>query len=341
MNDIFVGNNVRVSINPEVVETPSYYDPGYIESPNIAAFPVIGLQKDTQIFEDYRDDFTTKLSGDITINDTSISVFEDPEDPFYKVLDDALLNKKLIRFRSLYVIDGETQKEKPSGLYHIFNAYVTKKETSGSNNSVVTTSFNLSPDGQLYTGFVEYATPLNLGDYGVGAGTEDIPGVKDLGLLTGNRWVTVDATHNENPYNAGTSSMAIQHPDGQGWEIIGASVGNPSIRIRNKQFNPDGTAKSSNWVKVYTELEKPTTSDINALPITGGTLTGNLTINESLTVRKTINAPAGQIDKLNTKELNADSVKVKGQEVYSPSNKPTPADVNAVAQGEIIDAGTF
>lgn len=339
-NDIFVGNNVRVSVNPLIVEIPGYNDPGYVSTDKLAAFPVIGFRKEVQTLEDYRTDFTTKLSGDVTINDTSISLFEDSSDPVYQLLDEALMEKKLLRFRSLYVIDGETKKDNDAGLYHIFNAYVTKKETSGSANSVVTTTFNLSPDGQLFTGFAEFSVPLNVGDYGIGAGTEEIAGVKDLGLLTGNRWVTVDATNSDNPYNSGTSAMAIQHPDGQGWELIGSSVGNPSIRIRNKQQSGE-TVTESPWVKVYTELERPTPEDINALPITGGTLKGSLVIEEYLTVRKKISAPQGEILALNSNEINSTSVKVKGSEVYSPSNKPTPLEINCVALGETLDAGVF
>ncbi|BEC01781.1 hypothetical protein [Escherichia coli] len=340
-NDIFVANLVKVAVNKDAsTDIPSYFDPGYIESENIAAFPVVGFSNQISTLEDYREDFEVKLTGDQTAQDTVISIFE-TDDEVSNILDDALINKKRIRFRNLYVVDEETSRTRQSGLYHIFDAYVTKKETSGSANSVVTNNYTLSPDGKLFSGYAEYSTPLNVGDYGVGAGTEEIEGVKDLGLLTGNRWITVDGVNTDNPYNSGTSAMAIQHPSGQGWELIGASIGNPSIRIRNKQMNPDGTIKESNWVKVYTELEKPTTEDIGALPITGGTLQGSLTIQEYLTVRKKINAPLAEIDKLNTKEIQSDSVKVNGQEVYSPTNKPLPIDINAVAQGETLDAGTF
>ncbi|EPC0681738.1 hypothetical protein ACRV9Q_001357 [Escherichia coli] len=340
-NDIFVANLVRVSVNEEATsEIPSYFDPGYIETENVAAFPVVGFSNQVQSLEDYREDFEVKLSGDQTIDNTVLSIFES-DDEVSELLDNALMNKKKLRFRNLYVVDSEHTRERQSGLYHIFDAYVTKKETNGSESSAVINNYTLSPDGKLFSGYAEYSTPLNVGDYGVGAGTEEIEGVKDLGLLTGNRWITVDGINTDNPYNSGTSAMAIQHPSGQGWELIGASIGNPSIRIRNKQMNPDGTINESNWVKVYTELEKPTTEDIGALPITGGTLLGSLTIQDYLTVRKKVEAPQAEFDNLNTKEIQSDSVKVKGQEVYSPTNKPTPVDVNAVAQGETLDAGTF
>lgn len=340
--DIFVGNYVKVAINKTTTtDNPGYNDPGYIESNSVASFPRIGLKKSVSTLEDYREDFTAKLSGDIEIDETDISVFKEEGDEFIEALEEALENKSLIRFRNLYVVDEEKYAEKShAGLYHIFDAYVTKRTTSGSENSVVTNTYTLSPDSPLTSGFAEFGRPLYTGEYGVGAGTEEIPGVKDFGNLSGNRWVTVESDNTQNPFGQGTSSMAIQHPDGQGWELIGTSIGSPSLRIRNKQFNPDGTIKQSKWIKVYSESEKPSSQDIGALPITGGTITGSLTINGKL-VSKDADITTATIKTLNTTVINSDSVKVKGAEVYSPSNKPKPIDINCVAIGEILDAGEF
>lgn len=340
--DIFVGNYVKVAVNKTTTtDNPGYFDPGYIESNSVASFPRIGIKKSISAVEDYREDFTAKLSGDIEIEETEISVFKEEDDEFIEALEEALLNKSLIRFRNLYVVDEEKYAEKShAGLYHIFDAYVTKRTTSGSENSVATNTYTLSPDSALTTGYAEFGRPLYTGEFGVGAGTEEIPGVKDFGNLSGNRWVTVESDNTQNPFSQGTSSMAIQHPDGQGWELIGTSIGDAAIRIRNKQINPDGTVKQGKWVKVYTELEKPTAQDINALPITGGTITGSLTVNNKLTAKE-IDVITAAIKTLNTTVINSDSVKVKGAEVYSPSNKPNPIDINCVAIGEVLDAGEF
>ncbi|MCK6891122.1 hypothetical protein [Enterobacter kobei] len=340
--DIFVGNYVKVAVNKTTTtDNPGYFDPGYIESNSVASFPRIGIKKSISAVEDYREDFTAKLSGDIEIEETEISVFKEEDDEFIEALEEALLNKSLIRFRNLYVVDEEKYAEKShAGLYHIFDAYVTKRTTSGSENSVATNTYTLSPDSALTTGYAEFGRPLHTGEFGVGAGTEEIPGVKDFGNLSGNRWVTVESDNTQNPFSQGTSSMAIQHPDGQGWELIGTSIGDAAIRIRNKQINPDGTVKQGKWVKVYTELEKPTAQDINALPITGGTITGSLTVNNKLTAKE-IDVITAAIKTLNTTVINSDSVKVKGAEVYSPSNKPNPIDINCVAIGEVLDAGEF
>ncbi|HBT3063111.1 TPA: hypothetical protein MBF00_000594 [Klebsiella aerogenes] len=341
MSDIFVGNHVRVAVNKNTESlNPSFYDPGYIETKNLASFPQIQMTKAVERMEDYRSDYTTVLSGDINITDTDISVLETVESEFSSILEDALVNKTKVRFRVLYATNSNFESESVPGLYHIFDTFVTKKSISGSANTAVTTVFRLSPDGKLHTGFVEAGKPLITGDFGVGAGTEDIPGVYDIGLLTGNRWITVDASETQNPFAQDTSMMALQHPEGQGWDLIGTSAGNPAVRIRNKQMI-NGEIKSSKWIKLYSELERPTAQDVGALPITGGTVTGAVTINTDLTVKRKATIETAQINSLNTKTITSDSVKVKGAEVYSPSNKPKPIDINAVERGELISAGKF
>ncbi|EPH0679217.1 hypothetical protein NFF31_001551 [Klebsiella aerogenes] len=282
--DIFVGSYVRVAINKDTsTDIPSYFDPGYIETKNLAGFPEVSLSPEVQTVEEYRDDFVTKLSGDINVKDTQLSVFNVPDDPVVQELNEAIERRTPLRFRNLYVIDTEHGENSQNGLYHIFDAYVKKVTTSGSSDSVVTNHYTLSPTGKIFQGYAQVGEILREGDYGVGAGTEEIPGVKDLGLLTGNRWVTVDASNSQNPFGADTSAMAIQHPNNLGWEIIGQTVGAPAIRIRNKKLKSDGTAEQSKWVKVYSETDKPQAADNDFVSKkSGGVYTGNVQINAGL-----------------------------------------------------------
>ncbi|EOC4936370.1 hypothetical protein ACI4V8_000333 [Enterobacter hormaechei] len=215
--DIFLGSYVQVSLNRDITsEDPGYFDPGYIYTENLAGFPQVAIDKEVKGFEAYNEDFERKLSGDVAIKDTTLSVMSVPNDPFVEELDLALLEKRPLRFRNLYVIDSENGERAQSGVYHIFDAYVTKKETTGNANSVVVDNFTLSPTGKLTQGFAEVGEILREGMYGVGAGTERIPGVYDIGALSGNRWVTVDASNSQNPFGSDTSLMAIQHPNNVG-----------------------------------------------------------------------------------------------------------------------------
>lgn len=368
--DIFLGSYVQVSLNRDITsEDPGYFDPGYIYTENLAGFPQVALDKEVKGFEAYNEDFERKLSGNVAIKDTTLSVMSVPNDPFVEELDQALLEKRPLRFRNLYVIDSENGERAQSGVYHIFDALVTKKETTGNANSVVVDNFTLSPVGKLTQGFAEVGEILREGMYGVGAGTERIPGVYDIGALSGNRWVTVDASNSQNPFGSDTSLMAIQHPNNVGWELIGQTTGNSALRVRSKQLVGD-EIKSGKWVKIYSETEKPTAAEVGALSTSlGGKVAGTVTFDgltifnqkitakdiqtgtlnttsikstssetETLTANVSIKTPLGTIDQVKSK-----SVKVNDKEVYHPANKPTPEELGVLPADAVIavDFGYF
>lgn len=159
--------------------------------------------------------------------------------------------------------------------------------------------------------------------------------------------------------------------------------------IRN--FNADGNGIWGNWYKVYDEANKPTPNDIGTyakqeidskdtttlnnaksytngelakkLNLTGGTITGDLTVSKTNAVMRVMNgictfrAVANNADKsiylqagmdtsdsgnfkitgMNAKDLNElnilangqTSVKINSNPIYHVGNKPTPADIGA------------
>ncbi|HBZ8158466.1 TPA: hypothetical protein MM329_000679 [Escherichia coli] len=305
MKDIYVGNIVKVFVSTDSTGELDFYSNKFTRIPDIAAFPSIETKKETRNIEDYRQDFTTKLSGDISVSDVNLSVLS-TNHPTTKLLEDALMNKQKLRFKITYeedyldenTLDGQIG----TGLYHVFDAYVVKKNTTGANNAVVVENFSLAVDGPVKRGYAEAGKILVIGDFGVGAGTTEVEGPKDLRDLSGNRWITVDADNTDNVYAAGTSLMSIQHPDKQGWQLIGSPVGTPSIRIRNIQKTDSGT-QVSKWTKVYTEHERPTAQETGALPINGGTLTGDL-IAQNITA-KTVTQDVALVSKPQDTRVNA------------------------------------
>ena len=77
----------------------------------------------------------------------------------------------------------------------------------------------------------------------------------------------------------------------------------------------------------------------DALPLTGGTLTGDLTCNQYLNINAWSGYGTGQA-KLwfdgNNKTIeiaNASELKLSGKKVYHEGNKPTPADIGALPSG--------
>lgn len=325
--DIFSGAYVTVSLNEDTSNAvPAYFDAGYITTEFLGSFPAIGLSQAIQKYDDYRDDSTSKLAGDITIDQTQLVMLEVQDDKFQYELDQALKNKKLLRFRTLYAMDIDPSSAiAKNGVYAIYDAYVTKVQRSGSANTIVTRTYTLEPEGQLFTGYVRVGEQLRQGDFGVGAGTEDIPGPTDVDSFQGNRWVTVDGSLSSNPFSSDTSEMVLQHPSGVGWNLIGTSVGNPMLRISNRVLQGADKVVRSPWVKVYTESEKPTAAEVDAVSATkggeflapvkfhcievnkDGTRTALIT-NDGDATFVSVTTPTGTIDSLTTKTAKIDAL---------------------------------
>ena len=90
------------------------------------------------------------------------------------------------------------------------------------------------------------------------------------------------------------------------------------------------------WAKVYTTLNKPTAADVGALPLTGGTLTGDLYVSGN---GKNVRLGTGGNDIYlnNTKSGKYLQLKDDGTLAYSDSviyhagRKPTPAEIGALS----------
>ncbi len=59
------------------------------------------------------------------------------------------------------------------------------------------------------------------------------------------------------------------------------------------RWRDDQSNKWSSWCKIYSENSKPTANDVGALPISGGTLTGPLSISDN---SKNIKLGTGGLD---------------------------------------------
>ncbi|WP_052250654.1 hypothetical protein [Pantoea sp. MBLJ3] len=325
--DIFSGAYVTVSLNEDTSNAvPAYFDAGYITTEFLGSFPAIGISQAIQKYDDYRDDSTSKLAGDITIDQTQLVMLEVQDDKFQYELDQALHNKKLLRFRTLYAMDVDpTSDIAKNGVYAIYDAYVKKVERSGSANTVVTRTYTLEPEGQLFTGYVRVGEQLRQGDFGVGAGTEDIPGPSDVDSFQGNRLVTVDGSLSSNPFSSDTSEIVLQHPSGVGWNMIATSTGAPMLRISNRVLQGADNVVRSPWIKVFTESEKPTAAEVDAVSATkGGEFLAPVKFNlievnkkgartalidnDGNSVFASVTTLTGKIDSLTTKTANIGSV---------------------------------
>lgn len=355
--DIFTGANVNISISNIIDPVVSFHDPSFIDIPHVASFPEINATREMSRIETYDSDTESILPGTRTYQDTEITVSLIPEDPAQQMLEDALDSKQLLRFRMFYHIDT-VQDNSPGqeGYYRIFDGYVLSENTQGETDTAMQKTYQIAIEKMYDAGVARKGDPLLTGDYGIGAGTTDYPGVLDWNRLSGNRFVTFPGSSAQNPFGVDTGGIAVQGNDNQGWQMLVNSSGKPLIRVRN--LAPD---HPQNWVRVFSSEEKPTAADVQAVSLKGDVMTGALyspeirgttfrfcpvpgEANEAGLPRyiQTTNA-AGEAVTIATMRhasgkgyfdvdyINAPTrLTEQGHRVYSDNNKPTPATLSAV-----------
>ncbi len=355
--DIFLGSQVDISITDQLDDLVDFHDPSYKDIPEVLSFPVIESTRTISKYETYDSDTESILPGGSTFNDTEITIGVIPGDETQEMLDTALETKEPLRFRMLYLMQTDTvQDELPGevGYYKIFDAHVVGESTTGEIDTAVQKTYTLAITDMYESGIARKGDPLVTGDYGIGAGTSHYPGVIDWQKLSGNRFVTFPGSSDQNPFGVDTGGVSVQGNDEQGWQMVVNSSGKPLIRVRN--LSPDPQA----WAKVYTDQEKPTPADIGAVRKTGETMTGALYAPELRSAAFRFAPASGTSDPATKRYIQTTSntgtalniaalwnsggkgfievdninatitLKDRGELVYSPLNKPTPAALGAV-----------
>lgn len=357
--DIFTGGRGEIAVSTQLDPDVNFHDPSFQVINEILAFPELTMTREMSSYETYDSDTESKLPGNKSYEDIEIVVAMQPTDPALKVLDDAEATKQMLRFRTFYVIDTAEDEAPGSQVYYrIYDAYVVGKSTTGENDAVVQNTYQLAIENMYDTGIARRGDPLLTGDFGIGAGTTDYPGIFDWTKLSGNRFVTFPDSSVHNPFGTDTGGIAVQGNDNQGFQLIASPNDQPRIRVRGVSANKQGQ-----WIKVYSEVEKPTPADVQAVALKGDKMTGRLQtpeiltdnirfgssngVNSSGTTRliQTTGADGTPVDLvslryeqltqtpvLETGTINAlVSLKDRGQNVYSPLNIPTPGVIGALS----------
>lgn len=356
--DVFTGSQVQVAISFNVDEVPSFHSPAFTNIDNLANFPQVGISRDVTEVETYDSDITSRLAGDASMNPTEIVLYKVIDDPVQQELTEAIETKQLIRFRNFYIIDTMNDVNAKTGYFEMFDANVVGETISGSGDSPVMVTYQLAPQELVLRGVAKAGEILYTGDYGIGGGTDDYPGIHDYTALSGNRFVQLPATANDNPFGIDTAMIALQGGVNDGWQMAVNSAGFPIMRVRN--LVSDGTA--SDWAKIYTEFERPSAQDIRAVDLNGtNQMTGALHTPEVQTGNIRFTTPNGGANSLTTKRkiqitdsngqpvdvmqmwmestrgivtadiFNANSeIQDHGHRVYSPINKPSSTDMGVV-----------
>ncbi|HFI9494838.1 TPA: hypothetical protein ACGSP1_004925 [Escherichia coli] len=261
--DIFTGSHVEVSVSTMVDNQPDFFDPAFSPIENIAAFPTITESTEIQTLEEYDHDVTGKLAGYRKLESTTLVVNRVLDDEHQDMLMKAVEDKTPLRFRMFYVVNSGYSAAN-TGYYVIFDAYVTSHKTRGSDNKVTTIEFKLDPDGGILDrGIATEGRILRQGDFGIGAGVHPFTGPIDSEALAGNRFVTYQGSSASNPFSADTSLIHVQPNEDGGWQLTCTASGDPRLRVRTVQ-----KGGQSRWVKVYSDVERPTAQDVGAVSIT-------------------------------------------------------------------------
>lgn len=261
--DIFTGSHVEVSVSTMVDNQPDFFDPAFSPIENIAAFPTITESTEIQTLEEYDQDATGKLAGYRKLESTTLVVNRVLDDEHQDMLMKAVNDKTPLRFRMFYVVNSGYSAAN-TGYYVIFDAYVSSHKTKSGDNKVTTIEFKLEPDGGILArGIATEGRILRQGDFGLGAGISPFTGGIDDTALSGNRFVTYKGTAGSNPFSSDTSLLHLQPNEEGGWQLTCSTAGDPRLRVRTVQ-----KGGQSRWVKVYSDVERPTAQDVGAVSIT-------------------------------------------------------------------------
>ena len=258
--DIFTGSHVEISISNQLDNQVDFFDPSFSSIENVAAFPTLTESTEIETFEEYDHDATGKLAGYRKLEPTTITVNRVLDDEHQAMLMKAVEDKTPLRFRMFYVVNSGYSAAN-TGYYVIFDAFVSSHKTRGSDNKAVTVEFKLEPDGGILArGIATEGKILRQGDFGIGAGVHPFTGGIDDTALAGNRFVTYKGTASGNPFSSDTTLISLQPNEQGGWQLTCNTAGDPRLRVRTIQ-----KGGQSRWVKVYSENEKPTPAEINAV----------------------------------------------------------------------------
>ncbi|EGH5214810.1 hypothetical protein JT459_000815 [Salmonella enterica] len=260
--DIFSGSHVTISLSDQTDNPVSFFDPTFTEVQNLAQFPKLTLSNSIETLETYDSEYTSKLSGNKKIENTTLVLNKVIDDKHQEMLDKAIANKTLIRFRLFYVIESGFSLAN-TGYFQIFDGYITASKTRGGVDKVATIEYRIEPDGAILDeGIATEGRILRQSDFGIGAGVEYFTGPIDPEMMTGNRFVTYKGANVSNPFSADTTLLHLQPNEENGWQLTCTPTGDPRLRVRTIQDNG-----ASGWVKVYSTVEKPTPAELNAVSI--------------------------------------------------------------------------
>ncbi|HCR1041767.1 hypothetical protein KKZ89_08480 [Enterobacter bugandensis] len=275
MAQTFLGNQTTVWINTDTTNV----DPNartFVQVENLSAFPSFSESTSVSTVETYDSTYTSKVAGDSSYGDMTISVNYIPGEN--AVLDSVVDSQQLVQVKVEMLDEGLNDT---TVNYVLYNGYLSSVSDTSDMDQVVTRSYVFTPESQVSAGILdESVVELYRGDWGVGSNGNEFPSYQGR---DGNSFVKIAAANAP----TGVDMLGITNLDGSnGTQLVMSKTGTPVLNFRN--FS---TASNGAWYKVYTSADKPTLTELGAaaatdlsnyVPITrtvnGKALTANITL---------------------------------------------------------------
>ncbi|KAB1467636.1 hypothetical protein FZI46_17565 [Cronobacter sakazakii] len=275
MAQTFLGNLTTVWINTDTTNV----DPNartFVQVENLSAFPSFSESTSVSTVETYDSTYTSKVAGDSSYGDMTISVNYIPGEN--AVLDSVVDSQQLVQVKVEMLDEGLNDT---TVNYVLYNGYLSSLADTSDMDQVVTRSYVFTPESQVSAGILdESVVELYRGDWGVGSNGNEFPSYQGR---DGNSFVKIAAANAP----TGVDMLGITNLDGSnGTQLVMSKTGTPVLNFRN--FS---TASNGAWYKVYTSADKPTLTELGAaaatdlsnyVPITrtvnGKALTANITL---------------------------------------------------------------
>ncbi|WGG57345.1 hypothetical protein QCD67_09025 [Enterobacter roggenkampii] len=275
MAQTFLGNLTTVWVNTDTTNV----DPNartFVQVENLSAFPSFSESTSVSTVETYNSTYTSKVAGDSSYGDMTISVNYIPGEN--AVLDSVVDSQQLVQVKVEMLDEGSNDT---TVNYVLYNGYLSSVSDTSDMDQVVTRSYVFTPESQVSAGILdESVVELYRGDWGVGSNGNEFPSYQGR---DGNSFVKIAAANAP----TGVDMLGITNLDGSnGTQLVMSKTGTPVLNFRN--FS---TASNGAWYKVYTSADKPTLTELGAaaatdlsnyVPITrtvnGKALTANITL---------------------------------------------------------------
>lgn len=263
MRDILTGILFKLSYSEDPANNVPFGS-AVTDFNNIAALPTLTINSQQLDYETYDSEYKTVLLSSMSIQPFDITVNYVPTESSTAFLD------RKAKDRSVFQVILNYRQDDGMVDFAIVSGYITGTSVTGSKDDVVRKSFRFSPEEEVVSlRSMAASNPLYEGNFGVGSNGTTVPQYEPL-TPTGNSFIKIPASQTNNPASA--DMMGVGLVDGSTFSSIAVT----------KSGVLGVYAKNSNtaWTRILTATQIAS----QYLPLTGGTISGTLTLNNALAV---------------------------------------------------------